>query len=108
MRSVFAACSVTLPWRGRVVCGAPATQAGWGDRSTQQVTPPRSLRSRPSPSRGGWTALVAAALLTFTVTVHAETPEEFYKGKTVSILVGSPPGGGYDAYARLIAPHLAR
>ena len=23
------------------------------------------------------------------------------------MLVGSPPGGGYDLYARLIAPHLA-
>jgi len=31
----------------------------------------------------------------------------FYRGKTVRILVGSPPGGGYDLYARLIAPFLA-
>jgi tripartite-type tricarboxylate transporter receptor subunit TctC len=32
---------------------------------------------------------------------------DFYRGKTVRMLVGSPPGGGYDLYARLIAPHLA-
>jgi tripartite-type tricarboxylate transporter receptor subunit TctC len=38
----------------------------------------------------------------------AETPAEFYKGKVVTILVGSPPGGGYDLYARMIAPHLAQ
>lgn len=31
---------------------------------------------------------------------------EFYRGKTVRILVGSPPGG-YDIYARLVAPALA-
>jgi tripartite-type tricarboxylate transporter receptor subunit TctC len=31
----------------------------------------------------------------------------FYRGKTVRMLVGSPPGGGYDLYARLFAPHLA-
>src|SRR6516164_543425 len=33
---------------------------------------------------------------------------DFYRGRTVRILVGSPPGGGYDVYARLFAPHLAR
>jgi tripartite-type tricarboxylate transporter receptor subunit TctC len=32
---------------------------------------------------------------------------EFYRGKTLRILVGSPPGGGYDLYARLVAPSLA-
>jgi tripartite-type tricarboxylate transporter receptor subunit TctC len=32
---------------------------------------------------------------------------EFYRGKTVRMLVGSPPGGGYDLYARMLAPHLA-
>jgi tripartite-type tricarboxylate transporter receptor subunit TctC len=31
----------------------------------------------------------------------------FYRGKTLRILVGSPPGGGYDIYARLVAPALA-
>lgn len=29
--------------------------------------------------------------------------EDFYKGKTVSITVGSSAGGGYDAYARFLA-----
>jgi tripartite-type tricarboxylate transporter receptor subunit TctC len=38
----------------------------------------------------------------------AQSADEFYRGKTVTILVGSPPGGGYDAYARMIAPHLAK
>jgi tripartite-type tricarboxylate transporter receptor subunit TctC len=31
----------------------------------------------------------------------------FYRGKTLRMLVGSPPGGGYDLYARMLAPHLA-
>src|SRR4051794_39270562 len=30
----------------------------------------------------------------------------FYRGKQVSLLVGYPPGGGYDAYGRLFARHL--
>ena len=32
----------------------------------------------------------------------------FYKGKTITIIVGSSAGGGYDTYARLIARHLGR
>jgi len=41
---------------------------------------------------------------------HALDPSaaaEFYRGKTLRILVGSPPGGGYDLYARMIAPYVA-
>jgi len=32
--------------------------------------------------------------------------EEFYKGKTIRLIVSSEPGGGYDNYARLVARHL--
>ena len=35
-------------------------------------------------------------------------PEEFYKGKTITIVLGHPPGGSYDLYARLAADHLKR
>src|SRR5262249_61066260 len=34
--------------------------------------------------------------------------EAFYRGKTVTITVGSAVGGGYDTYARLVARHLGR
>jgi tripartite-type tricarboxylate transporter receptor subunit TctC len=32
--------------------------------------------------------------------------DSFYKGKTVTIVVGYSAGGGYDQYARLVARHL--
>jgi len=32
----------------------------------------------------------------------------FYKGKTVSVLIGSSPGGGYDLYGRIIARHMGQ
>lgn len=32
--------------------------------------------------------------------------ESSLAGKTVRLVVGTDPGGGYDAYARMIAPHL--
>jgi tripartite-type tricarboxylate transporter receptor subunit TctC len=34
---------------------------------------------------------------------HAQSVEEFYKGKTISMVIGYSPGGGYDTYARLVA-----
>jgi tripartite-type tricarboxylate transporter receptor subunit TctC len=52
--------------------------------------------------------VAAAALVAVALPAAAQSPAEFYKGKTVTILVGSPPGGGYDAYARMLAPHLGK
>jgi tripartite-type tricarboxylate transporter receptor subunit TctC len=34
--------------------------------------------------------------------------EDFYKGKTVSLLIGYSVGGGYDAYGRLLARHFGK
>ena len=38
----------------------------------------------------------------------AQTPAEFYKGKTVTIMLGHPPGGSYHMYATLAGNHLRR
>jgi tripartite-type tricarboxylate transporter receptor subunit TctC len=38
----------------------------------------------------------------------ASAQESFYKGRTVTIVVGYSAGGGYDQYARLVARHLGR
>lgn len=47
---------------------------------------------------GGWLPLVRQAA--------AQQGEAFFRGKTIRLVVGYAPGGGYDSYARLIAPHL--
>jgi tripartite-type tricarboxylate transporter receptor subunit TctC len=54
-----------------------------------------------------WSAY-ALALLTCSAAAHAQSVADFYKGKTVTILVGSDVGGGYDLTARTLAHHLAR
>ncbi|MEO3429853.1 tripartite tricarboxylate transporter substrate binding protein [Pelagibius sp. CAU 1746] len=36
----------------------------------------------------------------------AETADEFYKDKVVKLVVGYSAGGGYDAFARFLAPHM--
>jgi tripartite-type tricarboxylate transporter receptor subunit TctC len=33
---------------------------------------------------------------------------DFYKGKSISLVIGFPPGGGYNAYARTIGGHISR
>src|SRR5499433_3274579 len=53
---------------------------------------------------------VAAALAVVLATkpVRSAGVEDFYKGKTVSLLIGYSVGGGYDAYGRLVARHLGK
>ncbi|MFL5107255.1 MAG: Bug family tripartite tricarboxylate transporter substrate binding protein, partial [Xanthobacteraceae bacterium] len=38
----------------------------------------------------------------------AQDAAPFYKGKTITIVVGSSPGGGYDLYGRMIARHIGK
>jgi tripartite-type tricarboxylate transporter receptor subunit TctC len=37
-----------------------------------------------------------------------DSEHSFFAGKTVRFVVGYGPGGGYDAYARMLAPYLSR
>src|SRR6266508_2205378 len=34
--------------------------------------------------------------------------DSFYRGKVLRIIVGFPPGGGYDTYTRLLARHWGK
>ena len=48
--------------------------------------------------------LAIAACNAATSFAKADEVEDFYRGKTVTIVVSNPPGGGYDLLARTIAP----
>jgi tripartite-type tricarboxylate transporter receptor subunit TctC len=50
-------------------------------------------------------ALAAAALVGISLAATAQA-EDFYRGKTLKIVVASDPGGGYDAYARTLAQYF--
>jgi hypothetical protein len=54
-----------------------------------------------------WAWSLAALALT-AGSASAQSVADFYKGKTVTILVGSDVGGGYDLTARTLAHHLGR
>jgi tripartite-type tricarboxylate transporter receptor subunit TctC len=49
-------------------------------------------------------ALVLVAC--FGTPIHAQSIAEFYKGKTIRVIVAQPPGDIYDTWARLIVRHL--
>jgi tripartite-type tricarboxylate transporter receptor subunit TctC len=49
-----------------------------------------------------------AAVILSSLTAQAEPIEDFYRGKTLRMLIGYGPGGGYDIYGRLVAEFLPR
>src|SRR5690242_17659915 len=61
------------------------------------------------PRRRLLRAALAAALLAPTLpSAHADPVADFYAGKTLRILVGFGPGGGYDLYARTLGRYLGK
>jgi tripartite-type tricarboxylate transporter receptor subunit TctC len=53
-------------------------------------------------------AAVLFASLALAPHARADAIADFYKGRTVTLIVGYGPGGGYDLFARLMARHLGR
>ncbi|HKH19772.1 MAG TPA: hypothetical protein VKB53_02515, partial [Gammaproteobacteria bacterium] len=54
------------------------------------------------------TLLLLALLVFGLVDRNAIAQDNFYRGKTVRIIVGATAGGGYDTYARTIARHMGK
>jgi tripartite-type tricarboxylate transporter receptor subunit TctC len=52
--------------------------------------------------------LVAILLASAAQTARAQTPDDFYKGKAINLIIPNAPGGSFDLYARLVATHLGR
>ncbi|HEY4135159.1 MAG TPA: tripartite tricarboxylate transporter substrate-binding protein [Alphaproteobacteria bacterium] len=52
-------------------------------------------------------AALFAAQVPFAGGANAQSPADFYKGKTIKVMVGFGPGGGYDLIARILAKHMA-
>src|SRR5258705_10702489 len=59
-------------------------------------------------TRGGLAVGIAAVILLSSVPTRAQPVADFYRGKTLRMLIGYGPGGGYDIYGRLVAEFLPR
>jgi len=55
-----------------------------------------------------WASAAALAATLATQAARSAGVEDFYRGKTVSLLIGYSVGGGYDAYGRLVARHFGK
>jgi tripartite-type tricarboxylate transporter receptor subunit TctC len=49
-----------------------------------------------------------AAIVSADNSVSAQTPEEFYKGKSIDLVIGYPPGGSNDTWGRILARHIGK
>jgi tripartite-type tricarboxylate transporter receptor subunit TctC len=51
-------------------------------------------------------SLIGLAALVWSGMVRAQGVEAFYRGRTIDMIVGYPPGGSNDLYARIVARHF--
>ncbi|MBX9775837.1 MAG: hypothetical protein K2Y71_15775 [Xanthobacteraceae bacterium] len=58
--------------------------------------------------RAGVRITVLGILLALGIAGPGRADDEFLRGKTVTFIVPTAPGGGYDTYSRLIARHIGR
>ncbi len=56
----------------------------------------------------GLVSVLLAMFVTMALPASAVAADDYYKGKTIRIIVGFGAGGGYDTYARMLAPHYER
>src|ERR1700716_2486411 len=72
---------------------ACAPTAGSGPTAAQPPAPPAATSSSAAPP-----------------TTRADTRalEEFYRGKTLRLVVASTPGGGFDTFARILAKYMGK
>ncbi len=61
-------------------------------------------------NRNCFTLLASIAFVGVTAAAQAQSVSvaDFYKRTNINVIVGSGTGGGYDAYARLLARHMGR
>src|SRR5215472_16468433 len=69
------------------------------------LTPARKFEAKAILCRYLAGALLAALCA---APALAQSPAEFYKGRTIELDIGLSVGGAYDAYARMLARHMGR
>src|SRR5258708_6551230 len=53
-------------------------------------------------------AVAATAILSLAAPANAQSVEEFFRGKSINMIIGYSVGGGYDLYGRMVARHIGK
>jgi tripartite-type tricarboxylate transporter receptor subunit TctC len=75
-------------------------------RVSWRISGKRALNMQRTARRWLTVASFAAAFLCAASPIAAQ--EKFFEGKTIRIIVGFSPGGGFDAHSRAIARHMGK
>jgi hypothetical protein len=75
----------------------------------ESITPVREfIWGRADKMRRWSTCIVAALGLLTPISVRADAISDFYRGKNLTVLIGSGAGGGEDQVARAVVRHLSK
>ena len=66
------------------------------------------MQARPWRSAAAAASAAIVALAGPAMPAAAQTPEQFYVGKSIDFVIGYPPGGSNDVLGRLVARHLGK
>src|SRR5215475_10678896 len=88
----------------------PVRRRGPLVKHSPTATGPRKSALKENRTMPKWLerllAIASAALIALAAAEPAQAQDavaQFYRGKQINLYIGSTPGGGYDAYARLLA-----
>src|SRR5262245_6500705 len=99
------------PFRGRAASGRPSVtiaQVRPIHKSRRCFMVADTRKNHRVEMNQGLLIATAGLFIAATVPASAQPAAEFYRGKTINLLVGSGEGGGFDLSARLSAPYLSR
>jgi tripartite-type tricarboxylate transporter receptor subunit TctC len=69
---------------------------------------PLGSRFRGNERVAAASVLSVLAVLVLSLTSSVVWADDFYRGKTISLIIGSNTSGGYDTYGRLLARHMGK
>ncbi|MBI4495284.1 MAG: hypothetical protein HY690_21115 [Chloroflexi bacterium] len=87
---------------------APAKPAAQPTAAPPTAVPAKPPEAKPEARPAATAAAVAKPTVQPAARVgfNEAAVADFYKSKTVRLITGGPPGGGYDTYSRAIARHM--